>query len=60
MQMEGFEMTYTFTVFKTIELDGVKYFFSKNAYNKMMKDVKIHNLDVDEETCIMYCNTFEV
>ena len=53
-------MTYTYNVFKTIEIDGVNYYFSKKAYNKMMKEIKLYNIDLDSDTCLMYCNDFEV
>ena len=53
-------MTYTYSIFKIIEHDGVKYYFSQNAYETMLKEISMYSLESDNNTYLMYCNGFEV
>lgn len=53
--------SYTYRVFKTIELDFVRYFFSKKAWNTFVKDAELYNLDMNDVcNLLQYCNDFEV
>ena len=54
-------MTYTFNIYKTMELDNVRYYFSKKAWKEFLKETAEDGLDRNDYTVVlMYCNTFEV
>lgn len=46
--------------YKTIEFDGVRYFFSQTAYKVMLNEETQCGLGFDSDTYLMYCDKFEV
>ena len=53
--------SYTYRVYKTLEIDGVRYFFSRNAWNDFVKDAERYDLDMNDLcNLLQYSTDFEV
>lgn len=54
-------MQYIFTVYKVIELDGVRFYFSKKSYRELLEAVRLYGADpLNFYDVLTYCSTFEV